>query len=58
MGVSVRAAMVETELMMATIHPNCLKISPAIPPTMVRGMKTASRVSVEAMMEMETSLVA
>ena len=27
MGVSVRAAMVETELMMATIHPNCLKIS-------------------------------
>ena len=57
-GVSVSAAMVDTELTRATIQPNCLKISPDTPVTMVRGMNTASKVRVEAMMEMDTSLVA
>ncbi|OQB66348.1 MAG: hypothetical protein BWX93_01982 [Bacteroidetes bacterium ADurb.Bin139] len=58
MGVRVSAAMVETELMIATIQPSWLKISPDMPPTIVRGIKTASNVRVEAMIDMDTSLVA
>ena len=50
--------MVDTELINATIQPNWLKISPDIPPTMVKGMNTASKVRVEAIMDMDTSLVA
>ena len=50
--------MVDTIIMILTIHPNCLKRIPAIPVTMVNGRNTANMVSVEAITEIATSLVA
>ncbi|MPM15669.1 hypothetical protein SDC9_62040 [bioreactor metagenome] len=56
-GVSVMAIISESEIMMVTIHPSCLNITPAKPPTIVIGKNTATMVSVDAMMESETSSV-
>ena len=56
-GVSVRAATVETTMMTHIIQPNCLKSTPVIPVTIVRGKNTAIIVSVEATTEMATSFV-
>ena len=57
-GTRVRAAVVETIMMIATIHPSCLKRIPAIPDIIVRGTNTQSMVRVEAMTEIPTSEVA
>ena len=56
-GTRVSAAVVDTIIMMLTIHPSWLNIIPAIPGTMVRGRNTQSIVNVDAMMEIPTSLV-
>ncbi len=47
----------ERAMMIVTIHPSCLNITPAKPPTMVIGRNTAMMVSVEAITERETSSV-
>ena len=52
------APMVDTDRMIVTIHPNCLNMIPAIPLIMVNGRNTAIVVSVEAITEIATSLVA
>ena len=57
-GTSVRAAVVETIMMMLTIQPSCLNMIPAMPLTIVSGRNTQSIVRVEAMTEMPTSEVA
>ena len=54
-GTRVRAAVVETIIMMLTIQPNCLNIVPAIPVIIVRGRNTQSIVRVEAITEIATS---
>ncbi len=56
-GVNVSAMISESEMMMDTIHPSCLNITPAKPPTMVIGRNTAMMVSVEAITERDTSSV-
>ena len=53
-----RALTVDTVMMTHIIHPSCLKSTPEISVTMVRGKNTAIMVSVEAITEMATSLVA
>ena len=57
MGVSERAHTMEMTMMIVTIQPNCLKSTPVIPVTSVRGKNTAISVSVEATTERPTSLV-
>ena len=56
-GTSVKAAVVETTMMMLTIQPSCLNITPAIPEIIVNGTNTQSIVSVEAITEIPTSEV-
>ncbi len=56
-GVSVRDIINERDIMIVTIHPNCLNITPAKPPTMVIGKNTAIIVRVEAITESDTSSV-
>ena len=57
MGTSVRAAVVDTIMMMDTIQPSCRNIMPAMPEIIVSGRNTQSIVRVEAMTEMPTSEV-
>ena len=57
MGTRVRAAVVETIMMMDTIQPSWRNMMPAMPEIMVRGRNTHSMVSVEAMTEIPTSAV-
>ena len=57
-GVSDRAAVVETIITILIDHPSWRNMIPAAPGIIVRGRKTASIVSVEAMTEIPTSLVA
>ena len=57
MGTSVRAAVVDTIIIMDTIQPSWRNIMPAMPLIMVRGRNTHSMVSVEAMTEIPTSAV-
>ena len=57
MGTRVRAAVVDTIMMMETIQPSCLNMTPAIPVIMVRGRNTHSMVSVDAITEIPTSAV-
>ena len=56
-GVSVRAEAVDTIIMIQIIQPNCLNIIPAIPPIIVNGKNTASRVRVVAITATATSFV-
>ena len=56
-GTKVSAAVVDTIIMMLTIHPSWLNMIPAIPWTIVRGRNTQSIVRVEAMTEIPTSEV-
>ena len=57
-GVSVIAPMVDTAKMIVTIQPSCSNMIPAMPCTIVNGKNTAIVVSVDAITEMATSLVA
>ena len=57
MGTSVRAAVVDTIMMMETIQPSCRNMMPAMPEIMVRGRNTHSMVRVEAITEIPTSAV-
>ena len=57
-GTKVRAPVVDTTMMMDTIQPNCLNITPVVPLIMVRGRNTANMVKVEAITESCTSCVA
>lgn len=52
------AAVVETQTTIETIQPSSRKRMPAMPGTIVSGMKTATTTSVVAMTESHTSLVA
>ena len=54
-GTKVKAPVVETIMMMDTIQPNCLNITPVVPLIIVKGRNTASMVKVEAMTESCTS---
>ena len=56
-GTRVRAAVVDTIMMMETIQPSCLNMIPAIPVIMVSGRNTHSMVSVDAITEIPTSAV-
>ncbi len=56
-GTRVRAAVVDTIMIMDTIQPSCLNMMPAIPVIIVRGRNTHSMVRVEAMTEIPTSAV-
>ena len=55
MGTRVRAAVVDTIIMMLTIHPSCLNIIPAMPLIIVSGRNTHSMVRVDAITEIPTS---
>ena len=57
MGVSIKAQMSDSTIMMVTIQPSCLNSTPVIPLTMVNGKNTAISVSVDAITERATSLV-
>ena len=57
MGTRVRAAVVDTIMMMDTIQPSCRNIIPAIPEIMVSGRNTHSMVRVDAITEIPTSAV-
>ena len=57
MGTRVRAAVVETIMMMDTIQPSWRNMMPDMPEIMVRGRNTHSMVSVEAITEIPTSAV-
>ena len=56
-GTRVRAAVVDTIMMMDTIQPSCLNMMPAMPEIIVSGRNTHSIVRVEAMTEIPTSAV-
>ena len=58
MGTNVKAPIVETIMMMDTIQPNCLNITPVVPLIIVKGRNTANMVKVEAITESCTSWVA
>ena len=57
MGTRVRAAVVDTIMMMETMKPSWRNMIPAMPDIMVRGRNTHSMVSVEAITEIPTSAV-
>ncbi len=57
MGVSDNAAIVDVEIVIETIKPRGLNISPVRPPIMVRGRNTATTVRVVAITARATSLV-
>jgi hypothetical protein len=57
-GVSVIAAVVDTQTTMVTIHPNSRNKIPAIPGIMVKGKNTATTTNVVAITDNHTSLVA
>ena len=56
-GISDKAAIVDTIMMIHIIQPNCLNNTPAIPLIIVNGKNTASIVRVEATTEIATSFV-
>ncbi len=51
------AARVEVVMTIETIHPSSLNITPAMPPSIVKGMNTANTTSVVAITDSHTSLV-
>ena len=57
MGVSIKAQISDSTIMMVTIQPNCLNSTPVIPLTSVSGKNTAISVRVDAITDRATSLV-
>ena len=57
-GTKVKAPVVDTTIMIETIQPNCLNITPVVPLIIVKGRNTANMVSVEAITDSCTSWVA